>query len=153
MAEYAFFLQKADWWRKEMALLWWNTSIFPLLCQFQLPCHPQGELSSLNGLKAWGRDKISAMTLLFSRYGQRKKQQGLEIMVCWPYGWTLVRPGSPMEEAVGKLTACASSGHDWPYTLVQLHEAPTMHHSLRRGMWASYPSEGQRWLPVGKSAN
>ena len=27
-----------------------------------------------------------------------------------------------MEEAVGKLTACASSGPHWPYTLVQLHE-------------------------------
>ena len=27
-----------------------------------------------------------------------------------------------MVEAVGKLTACASSGPDWPYALVQLHE-------------------------------
>ena len=27
-----------------------------------------------------------------------------------------------MEEAVGKLTAWVSSGPDWPYTLVQLHE-------------------------------
>ena len=27
-----------------------------------------------------------------------------------------------MEEVVEKLTACTSSGPDWPYALVQLHE-------------------------------
>ena len=31
-----------------------------------------------------------------------------------------------MEEAVGKLTAWVSSGPNWPYALVQLHEGP--HH-------------------------
>ena len=29
-----------------------------------------------------------------------------------------------MEEAVEKLTACTSSGTDWPYALVQLYEGP-----------------------------
>ena len=51
MAEYAFFLQKADWWRKDMALLWGDLSICPMLYCFQLPCHSQAELLSLNGLK------------------------------------------------------------------------------------------------------
>ena len=51
MAEYAFFLQKADQWRKEMALLWGDISICPPLHQFQPLCHSQ---ASLNGLKAWG---------------------------------------------------------------------------------------------------
>ena len=32
-----------------------------------------------------------------------------------------------MEEAVKKLTACASSGTDWPYSLVQLCKDP--HHA------------------------
>ena len=32
-----------------------------------------------------------------------------------------------MEEAVKKLTACPSSGTDWPYTLAQLYEGP--HHA------------------------
>ena len=95
MAEYAFFLQKVDWWRKEMALLCGDISIFPLLHQFQLLCHSQAELSSLTSLKAWGMDKNSTMTSLFSWYRQRRKWQGLEIMVCQQYGWTLVRPGSP----------------------------------------------------------
>ena len=34
-----------------------------------------------------------------------------------------------MEEVVGKLTTCTSSGTDWPYTLVQLHEG-TLHAPL-----------------------
>ena len=41
MAEYAFFLQKMDWWRKDMAVLWEDLSICPLLHWFQLPCHSQ----------------------------------------------------------------------------------------------------------------
>ena len=52
MAEYAFFLQKVDQWRKDMALLWGNISICPPLHWFHLPCHSQVELSSLNGLEA-----------------------------------------------------------------------------------------------------
>ena len=54
MTDYAFFLQKVDRWRKDMALMWWNINICPLLHWFQLPSLSQAELSSLNGLKAWG---------------------------------------------------------------------------------------------------
>ena len=57
MAEYAFFMEKADWWRKDMAPLWGNLNICPQLHWLQLPCHSQVELSSLNGLEVWGRDK------------------------------------------------------------------------------------------------
>ena len=37
-----------------MASMWGNINICPSLHQFQLPCHFQVELSSLNGLKPWG---------------------------------------------------------------------------------------------------
>ena len=61
---------------------------------------------------------------------------------------------SSMEEAVGKLTTWASSGPNCPYALVCSYmRAPAMHHSPRRGTWASYPREGWRQLPVGQSAN
>ena len=154
MAEYAFFLQKADQWRKEMALLWGNISICPLLHQFQLPCHSQAEMSSLNSLKAWGRDKNSAMTMLSSWYGQGKKQQGLEIIVCQPYGWTLVRPGSPpWRKQLGNWPPMPPVGLIGLTPWCGYMRAPAMCHSLRRGMWASYPREGWRWLPAGKSAN
>ena len=50
MAEYAFFLKKADQWRKEMALLLGDISICPPLHQLQTLCHSQAELSSLKKL-------------------------------------------------------------------------------------------------------
>ena len=37
-----------------MALMWADINICPLLHWFQLPCHSQAELSSLNGLNAMG---------------------------------------------------------------------------------------------------
>ena len=63
-----------------------DISICPPLHWFQPLYHSQVELSSLNSLKAWGRDKNSTMTLLFSWYWQRRKQQGLKFMVCQPNG-------------------------------------------------------------------
>ena len=42
MAEYAFFLQKVDQWRKDMALMWGDISICPSLHWFHLPCHSLG---------------------------------------------------------------------------------------------------------------
>ena len=106
MAEYAFFLQKADQWIKDMGLMWGDINICPLLPWFQLPCHSQAEQSSLNGLKAWGRDKNSAMTSLSCWHWQRRRLQGgrnYGLFTVW------VNPSQArvpsMEEAVGKLTA------------------------------------------------
>ena len=58
------------------------------------PVIPRQNCLPWMALRLGGRDTISAMTLLFSWCGQRMKWQGLIIMVCWPYGWTLARPGS-----------------------------------------------------------
>ena len=58
MIEYVFFLQKVDQWRKDMALMWGDINICPLLHQFQISSLSQVELSSLNGLKAWGETEI-----------------------------------------------------------------------------------------------
>ena len=86
MTEYSFFLQKADQWRKDMALMWGDINICPLLHWFQLPCHSQAELSSLNGLKAWGDRHKLHHDITFFWYWQRRRIQGAEIMVYQPYG-------------------------------------------------------------------
>ena len=52
-----------------------------------------------------------------------------------------------MEEAVGKLTAWVSSGPNWPTPWYGYTRAPTMHHSLRRGTWASYLKGGVETTP------
>ena len=116
MTEYAFFLQKVDWRRKDMALMWGDINICPLLYWFQIPSLSQVELSSLNSLKAWGeRQKTHHdITFLLVLAGQEvtgDRKYGL--LTIW------VNPSQArvpsMEEAFGKLT-------NWPYTLVQLHE-------------------------------
>ena len=55
-----------------------------------------------------------------------------------------------VEEAVGKLTAWASSGPNWPYTLVQLHEG-TCHAPLsKEGHLAILPQRGAEAIPYGQ---
>ena len=48
-----------------MPLLWGNISICPPLHWFQLPCHSQVELSSLNILKAWGEGQKPCHDIAF----------------------------------------------------------------------------------------
>ena len=55
-----------------------------------------------------------------------------------------------MEEAIGKLTSCASSGPDWPYTLVQLHEG-TCHVPLPKKKHVGIlPQRGAEATPCGQ---
>ena len=47
-----------------------------------------------------------------------------------------------MEEAVKKLTACTSSGTNWPYALVQLYEGPH-HATLPKDKYPGHPTSGK----------
>ena len=127
-----------------------DISICPSLHWFQLSCHSQVELSSLNGLKVWGEGQKPhhniAFLLVWAEEDTGERNYGLSTI------W--VNPSQSrvpsMEEVVGKLTAWASSGPDWPYALVQLHEG-TCHAPLpKEGHLGSYLREGQRWFPAGK---
>ena len=55
-----------------------------------------------------------------------------------------------MEEAVGKLTACTSSGTNWPYALVCLHEG--IHHAPlpKEGHLGVLPQRGVEAAPCGQ---
>ena len=58
-----------------------------------------------------------------------------------------------MEEAVKKLTACTSSGTDWPYALAQLYEGPC-HTPLPKDKHLGILPQGKvEETPVGRSAN
>ena len=93
-----------------MALLWGDIGIFPLLHQFQLPCHSQTELSSLNGLKALGRERnCHDIAFLFMQAEEEVTgARNYGLLTVW------VNPSQArvpsMEEAVRKLTTCASNG-------------------------------------------
>ena len=148
MAEYAFFLQKADQWRKDMALMWRDINICSLLLQFHLPCHFQVELSSLNGLKAWGEGQklhhdIAFLLVLAEEEATGDRNYGLSTVRVNP---SQARVPS-IEEVVGKLTTWASSGPNWPNVLVQLHEG-THHVPLpKEGHLGILPQRGAEAIP------
>ena len=150
MAEYAFFLQKADWWRKDMALLQGDLSICSLLNQFQLPCHSQAELSSLNDLKVCGEGQKPQHNITFLLVwvddATGDKHYGLSVIWAKP---SQVRITS-MEEAVRKLTACTSSGTGWPYAPVQLHEGTHNAPLPKEGHLGILPQRGPGVTPYGQ---
>ena len=114
----------------------------------------QAELSSLNSLRAWGERQQSCHDIAFlsvltweEATGDRK----CGLSTVW-VGRSQARVPS-MEKVVGKQTAWASSGPNWPYTLVQLHEG-THHAPLHKeGHLGILPQRGWKRLPAGKSAN
>ena len=58
-----------------------------------------------------------------------------------------------MEEAVEKLTACTSSGTDWPYALVWLYEGPCHAPLPKDRHLGILPRRGAEEIPCGGSAN
>ena len=123
MVEYAFFLQKVDWWRKDMALLWGDISIFLLHCiGSNFPVIPRQNCPSWMALRLGEGQKlchdITFLLVLAEEGVTGARNYGL--LTVW------VNPSQArvpsMEEVVGKLTACTFSGPNWPYVLLQLHE-------------------------------
>ena len=88
MTEYAFFLQKVDQWRKDMALMWRDINICHLLLWFQIPSLSWAEPSSLKSLRAWGRDRNPAMIspCCWCRLGRKLQGTGI---------WSIDHMGEP----------------------------------------------------------
>ena len=128
MTEYGFLVEKADRWGKDMASLWGNFNICPQFHQLELPCHSQVELFSISSLKVWGYAQTPCHNIanLLVWVENTKKDRHYGISLVWVHP-NQVRAAT-MEEVVKKLTACTSSGTDWPYALAQIckdsHHAP-----------------------------
>ena len=131
-----------------MALMWGNIHICPSLQWFHIPSLSSAELSSLNSLKAWGeRQKvhhdIAFLLVLAEEEATGDRKYGL--LTIWVNPCQARVPS--MEEAVGKLTAWVSSGSNWPYALVQLHES-THHAPLpKEGHLGILPQRGAETTP------
>ena len=82
------------------------------------------ELFSISSLKVWGKVQKPchdiAYLLVLVENAMKDRQYGISLVWVNP---NQVRAAT-MEEAVKKLTACTSSGTNWPYTLAQLYEGP-----------------------------
>ena len=127
MTEYAFFAEKADRRRKDIASLWWSLNICPHLYWLEIPCHSQAELFSISSLKVWGNvhKPHHDIAYLLVWVQNTMKDRHYDISLVWVHP-NQVRAAT-MEEAVEKLTACAPSGTDWSYALAQLCKDP--HHA------------------------
>ena len=101
MTNYAFFSQGSDRWGKDLTLLWGCLNICPSLQQFHISFVTQSELSSLTGLKAWGKQRKCCSTIWVNPCQARVHS---------------------MEEVVKALTAWVSSGPSWLYALMWLNK-------------------------------
>ena len=135
-----------------MTLMWGDINICPLLQHFQIPSLSPAELSSLNSLKAWGERQKSCHDIAFLLVLVEKEARGdrkCGLLAIW------VKPSQTrvhsMEEVAGKLNASASSGPNWPYILVWLHEGTHQAPLPKEGHLGILPQRGveatpSRWI-------
>ena len=122
MTEFAFFSNRAEWWKRDLATLWGNFDICPHLNHLELPGLSPAELISVSSFKVWGntQDPHHDMAYLLVHLGNTTEERQYGVSLVW------VTPkqarASTMEEAGEKLATCPSSGTGWPYALVQLYE-------------------------------
>ena len=82
------------------------------------------ELFSISSLKVWGNIQKPhhdiAYLLVWVENTMKDRHYGIFLVWVNP---NQIRAAT-MEETVKKLTACTTSGNNWPYALVQLYESP-----------------------------
>ena len=122
MTEFEFFANREERWDDSMEALRGSLSICPLLDHMDLPYHMVGELLSISCLKVWGdtQKPHNGMAYLLVRVEDASEVEGYGIAIVW------ISPhqaqASTMEEALGILSTCISSGPNWPYVFTQLYE-------------------------------
>ena len=122
MTEFAFFSNRVEKWKKDLASLWGNFGVCPHLNHLELPGHSPAELISVSSFKVWGNtwEPCPDMAYLLVHLGNTTEDRQYGVSLVW------VSPNqtraSTMEEVVEKLAICPSSGTDWPYALVQLYK-------------------------------
>ena len=122
MTEFAFFAGKEDRWGDNIRALWGNLNICPHLDHLTLPYPTSGELLSISHLKVWGdtQEPHNDMVYLLVCTEDASGAESYSLALVWIsplQAWT-----STMEEALGTLSTCISSGPNWPYVLAQLYE-------------------------------
>ena len=142
MTEFAFFAGKEDRWGNDMMALWGNLNICPCLNYLKLPYHTSGELLSISHLNIWGdiQEPCNDMAYLLVCTGDALGAESYGMALVWisPHQvWA-----STMEEAIGTLSTCISSGPNWPYVLAQLHKGSN-HTPLSKGKYLGILPQGK----------
>ena len=122
MTEFAFFNGKEERWGEKMRAILGDLSISLHLDSLELLYHTPGELTSISHLKVWG-DVLEphndmAYLLVCKKGGSKAKSYGMALVWTSPHQAQV----SMMEETLGTLSTCISSGPDWPYVFAQLYK-------------------------------
>ena len=122
MTKFAFFDGKEERWGDNMRALWGDLSICPHLDYLELPYHTLGELLSISHLKVWGdtQEPSNNMAYLLVCTEDDSEAESYSMALVWisPHQARV----SMMEEALGPLPTCISSGPDWLYVFAQLYK-------------------------------
>ena len=142
MNEFTFFASKADRWDDSMRAFWGNLSICPCPDYLELPYHTSEELLSICHFKVWGNTQEPcnnmAYLLVCTEDASEAESYGMALVWISPHQ----ARASTMEEALGTLSACISSGPDWLYVLAQLYEG-SKHAPLPRGQAPMHLAPGK----------
>ena len=149
MTEYEFFAKREERWGDNMRTLWGSLSICPLLNHINLQYHMARELLSISHLKVWGdtQKPHGSMAYLLIRVEDSSEGGGYGLALVWisPHQAQV----SKMEEALGILSTCTSSGLDWPYVFIQLYEGAN-HAPLPKDKHLGILSQGNAESPCGQ---
>ena len=132
MTEFAFFDGKEERWGEKMRAIWGDLSIFPCLNSLELPCHTLMELQSISQLKIWENTQEPhddmAYLLVCTEGDSEAKNYSMALVWTSPHQSQV----STMGEALGTLSACISSGPNWPYVFTWLYKGSN-HTPLPKG--------------------
>ena len=105
-----------------MMALWGNLNICPHLNYLELLYYTSEELLSISHLKIWWdiQEPHNNMAYLLVCTGDASGADNYGMALVWISPHQV--PASTMEEAVGTLSGCISSGPNWLYVLAQLYE-------------------------------
>ena len=110
-----FFDGKEERWGEKMRGCWGDLSICPCLDSLELPCYTLGELLSISHLKIWGDTQEPhndmAYLLVHTEGDSEAESYGMALVWISPHQARV----STMEEVLGTLYTCISSGPKWPY--------------------------------------
>ena len=153
MTEFTFFDGKEERWGEKMRAIWGDLNICPHLYSLELQCHTQGELLSITCLKVWWDTQEPhndmAYLLVHTEGSSEAESYGMALVWISPHQAQV----SMMEEAFGTLSACISSGPNWPYVFAQLYKGSNHTPLPKDKHLGILPRERQRRAPMGRSAN
>ena len=149
MTEFKFFANREERWSDSMRALWGSLSICPILDHVDFPYHMVGELHSISHLKVWGdtQKPHDCLAYLLVRVEDASEVEGYGIAIVW------ISPhqarASMMEEALGILSTCISSGPNWLYILTQLYKGAN-HAPLPKDKHLGILPQGKAESPCGQ---